>query len=102
MTAHINQALCSTPCVEIDTVEAGSCARRGVLRCDIGENIEFSTTRLELYFFAEWEPVLYDALLVAAAVEFADRTQRRSSLNWEERLPCEFRFTIRTVGITSA
>jgi hypothetical protein len=82
MMAHINQALCSAPCIEIEAVEAGSRARKGFLRCKIGENIKFSTMRLESYFFADWEPVLYDALLVAAVVEFADRTQRRSSLNW--------------------
>ena len=30
-----------------------------------------------------WEPVAYDALLTAAAVEFADRTQRRRAYVWE-------------------
>jgi hypothetical protein len=37
---------------------------------------------MESYFFAQWEPVLYDALLVAAAAEFCDRTQRRSAYGW--------------------
>jgi 7-cyano-7-deazaguanine synthase in queuosine biosynthesis len=86
MMAQSNQALCPRPCREIDVVEGGSRARKGFLRCEIGENIEFSTTRLESYFFAEWEPTLYDALLVASAVEFADRTQRRSGLNWRREI----------------
>jgi len=53
------------------------------MRCEIGPNLEFSTTRLESYCIAKWEPIVYDALLVAAAVEFADKTQRRPSMSWQ-------------------
>jgi len=64
---------------------------KGALRCRIGENIQFTTSSLESYFFARWEPIAYDAMVVAAAVEFADRTQRRPSSSWrrefELRIP---------------
>jgi 7-cyano-7-deazaguanine synthase in queuosine biosynthesis len=57
--------------------------RRGSLTCQIGKHVEFSTDSLESYFFAKWEPVAYDALLVAAAVEFGDKTQRRPAYTWQ-------------------
>lgn len=56
---------------------------RGLLRCEIGSNVQFSTESLESYFFARWDPVAYDALLVAAAVEFADITHKRRTYRWE-------------------
>jgi 7-cyano-7-deazaguanine synthase in queuosine biosynthesis len=76
----------STPasrCVAIHVAERGVRTPRESLRCEIGHNVRFSTESLESYFFARWEPVAYDALLVAAAVEFADITQRRSAYRWE-------------------
>jgi hypothetical protein len=68
--------------VVIDVVEPGQRIRRGAQRCEIGVDLEFSTESLESYFFARWEPVAYDALLVAAAVEFADVTSRRPAFQW--------------------
>ena len=68
--------------VRVDVAELGMSHRRGWERCGIGENLAFSTARMESYFFARWEPALYDALLVAAAVEFCDRTQRRPARGW--------------------
>jgi len=47
--------------------------------------VEFSTASLESYFFAKWAPVAWDALLVAAAVEFADRTKSRPAYTWRRR-----------------
>ncbi len=71
-----------TSVTRIHVVEPGIRVRGGWERCRIGENIEFSTERLESYCIAKWEPVVYDALLVAAAVEFADRTEHRPALTW--------------------
>lgn len=72
-------------------MEPGAQVRRGWLRCEIGANVEFNTANMESYFFAQWQPVLYDALLVAAAVEFCDKTQRRPARGWgriiELRIP---------------
>jgi hypothetical protein len=77
------EAHTSLPAVAIHVVEPRKGTHRGSLRCEIGESVEFSTVSLESYFFARWEPVVYDALLVAAAVEFADRIQRRPAYAWQ-------------------
>lgn len=83
----------SRPVLAVDVVEPGARARRGRVACGIGTNISFNLADLESYFFAVWSPTAYDALLVAAAVEFADRTQRRSSVRWPRtfalRIPVE-------------
>ena len=71
------------PALAVDVVEAGAMARRGRLSCELGTNITFNLIDLESYFFAEWNATGYDALLVAAAVEFADKTLRRSTMNWQ-------------------
>jgi hypothetical protein len=72
--------------ITIDVVEAGVRPRRGSVCCRIGKNVEFSTASLESYFFARWEPVAYDALLVAAAVEFGDRILRRPAYSWQREI----------------
>jgi len=72
-----------TPQVAVDVIEPGGHKRRGWLHCQIGQNIEFDTGRLETYCFAKWEPVIYDAMLVAAAVEFADRSKTRPAWKWD-------------------
>jgi len=81
----------ATPHIAIDVVEPGERTFRRSLRCEIGDDLRFTTEGLESYFFARWEPLAYDALLVAAAVEFADVTHRRNSYSWtrdfELRIP---------------
>jgi len=81
-----NTSLIATPCIAIDVMESSARGRRGHVRCQIGEHVAFSTEGLETYCFTNWEPVVYDALLVAAAVEFADRIQHRSALIWDRQL----------------
>ena len=82
MMAAPKHSIAELPLIRVDVVEPGARTRRGWLRCELGENLKFSTARMESYFFARWEPALYDALLVAAAVEFCDRTQRRPARGW--------------------
>jgi len=74
---------CSPVPTAIHVVEPGVRTAQGAWRCQIGTNVEFSTASLESYFFARWEPVACDALLVAAAVEFADRALRRPAYTWQ-------------------
>jgi hypothetical protein len=78
----MDETATSIPSLSIHVCEQGTTTRRGALRCQIGREVEFSTSSLESYFFAKWEPTAYDALLIAAAVEFADRTKRRPSFTW--------------------
>ena len=61
----------------IDVVEAGGRSRKGRIAFDLGRDLKFSTAALESYAFARWEPVIYDAMVVAAAIEYADRTIKR-------------------------
>lgn len=83
MIAQVKAAPSSRPSIEVHVVEPGTSVRRGWVRCQIDENVDFSTTRLESYCIANWDPIVYDALLVAAAAEFGDRTQRRPALSWQ-------------------
>lgn len=78
-----SNSLLHRPSIGIHVVEPGASTRKGWVRCGIGQNVEFSTSRLESYCIAKWDPIVYDALLVAAAAEFGDRTQRRPSLSWQ-------------------
>jgi hypothetical protein len=87
----INPSHSELPSISVAVTEAG---QRGVakwLSCVIGENLEFSTARLESYCLKSWEPIIFDALLVAAAVEFCDRIKKRPALGWgreiELRIP---------------
>lgn len=70
------------PGLEVHVAERGSRALASPLRCEIGREVEFSTESLESYFFSAWKPEAYDALLVAAAVEFADKSLHRPAHYW--------------------
>jgi 7-cyano-7-deazaguanine synthase in queuosine biosynthesis len=70
------------PVLQVHVAEPGTRAAAGRVRCQIGRDVEFSTESLESYFFSMWKPAAYDALLVAAAVEFADRSLRRPAYYW--------------------
>ncbi|MFN7959856.1 MAG: ATPase [Thermoanaerobaculia bacterium] len=54
----------------------------GAVRCEIDRDLRFSTESLESYFFSQWREEAYDALLLAAAVEFADRSCHRPVFGW--------------------
>lgn len=73
----------SRPAIAVNVVEAGARTRKGWAQCEIGRNIDFNIDHLESYCFGEWNPAVYDALLVAAAVEFADKTLHRPALTWQ-------------------
>jgi 7-cyano-7-deazaguanine synthase in queuosine biosynthesis len=82
MTAALQEISQELPVIRVDVVEPGMAARPGTLGCVIDEHLWFDTAGMESYFFAQWKPVLYDALLLAAAVEFCDITKRRSAHGW--------------------
>jgi 7-cyano-7-deazaguanine synthase in queuosine biosynthesis len=70
------------PALDIHVAETSVRTGRADLRCQIGREVEFSTESLESYFFSKWRPEAYDALLVAAAVEFADKSLHRPEYYW--------------------
>ncbi|TGN74168.1 hypothetical protein EOW77_0034290 [Bradyrhizobium yuanmingense] len=75
----------------VDVVEAGRRPRKGRIGLELNRDLEFSTDALRSYAFARWEPMIYDAMVVAAAVEFSDRAIKRPSRGWtrktEVRIP---------------
>ena len=72
--------------MKVAVCEPGSSPQDGWLDCELNRNIRFSTAALESYAFSKWEPVIFDAILVAASVEFTDLSCRRPSLGWPRRL----------------
>ena len=71
--------------LSVDVVEEGCAAHTGAVACTLGENIKFSTELLESFSSTNWRAIVYDLLVVAAAVEFCDRRLARSALNWGRR-----------------
>jgi 7-cyano-7-deazaguanine synthase in queuosine biosynthesis len=69
------------PVRAIDVISSGY-ARRGRLAFNMGKHFKFSTEALESYAFARWEPLIYDAMVVAASIEYADRNFARPKLGW--------------------
>ena len=80
-----------SPTLRVDVIDAGSRTRAGRIACEIDGDLTFSTSHLESYCLAQWEPVVFDALVVAAAVEFCDRIRKRRVHHWgrhiELRIP---------------
>lgn len=74
------------PKIAIDVVEPGQRARKGHSALLLGKDIVFSTIGLESYAFAKWQPVIYDAMVVAAAVEYGDKALRRPSSGWPRQI----------------
>jgi Queuosine biosynthesis protein QueC len=72
--------------IRIHIADGNSQTMRGETRCEIGRDLSFSTEGLESYLLAETRDETWDALLVAGAVEFADRIHRRPSLGWNRAI----------------
>lgn len=70
------------PKYRVDVVEPGTPARQHRVKCEIGENLRFDTAGLEAYCFANWDALVFDAFVLAAAVQFCDHTKARSSIRW--------------------
>ena len=70
----------------VDVVESGRRPRKGRIVFDLGRDLEFSIDALRSYAYAPWEPVIYDAMVVAAAIEFADLSIGRPSRGWARRI----------------
>ena len=71
-----------TPVLRVEVLETEGTRLDDWHGCIVGRHVRFSTDALESYCFAEWQPVVYDMLLLAAAVEFADKTCKRPAYGW--------------------
>lgn len=91
MTENGTSASDDLPVHRVHVVEPATRPRRGWVGCEIGKNIRFDTRGLEAYCFGSWNTRVYDALLMAAAVQFCDHTRRRPAGRWgrhfEVRVP---------------
>jgi hypothetical protein len=96
---HLSDAL---PSYHVHVVEEPTRVKRGTIQCEIGErkNLTFITEELETYCFASWEPIVFDAMLLAAAVEFCDRSLRRPPGGWARNIVLTL--PVREVGRWSA
>lgn len=74
------------PALRVAVCQTGCPPQDGWVACKFGRHIRFSTDALESYAFSRWEAVVFDAMLVAASVEFADLSCRRPSNGWARRL----------------
>jgi 7-cyano-7-deazaguanine synthase in queuosine biosynthesis len=87
------------PLVRVAVLESTERAPKGYLPCVIGLNLGFSTKRLESYCLASWKAIVFDALIVAAAVEFCDRMKKRPALGWGRRF--DLRVPVHDVSLWS-
>ncbi|MGC1862522.1 MAG: hypothetical protein WA733_15755 [Methylocystis sp.] len=71
--------------LSVDVIEPGARAPAGAVACELGQHVRFNTELLESFSSTNWRPLVYDALVVAAAVEFCDRRLPRSTMNWGRR-----------------
>jgi 7-cyano-7-deazaguanine synthase in queuosine biosynthesis len=84
MNIHAYQA--QLPQKSIDAIDPGRRPRKDHLVFDLTKDLKFSTRGLESYTFSRWQPVLYDAMVLAAVIEFADKTVKRPPRGWARRL----------------
>ncbi|MBB4798719.1 7-cyano-7-deazaguanine synthase in queuosine biosynthesis [Brevundimonas bullata] len=66
----------------VDAIEVGVPFRAGATPAVLGESLRLDTRGLTSFFFARFDRRLFDLLVVAAAVEFCDRIQRRPGWGW--------------------
>lgn len=73
------------PSLVLDALEPGTPLRDGAIGAPIGQVLQLETAGLESYFFADWNPILVDLLVVAAAAEFCDIRRARPEYTWSRR-----------------
>jgi 7-cyano-7-deazaguanine synthase in queuosine biosynthesis len=67
---------------EVDVLEEGGRAKHGKIVLRLADSLRYSTRGLESFAFKSWEPVISDAIVVAAAIEYCDRTLLRPRYRW--------------------
>jgi len=74
------------PIHRVDVVEPGVPELEHHIRCQIGENLQFDTAGLATYCFANWDARVFDAFVLAAAIQFCDHTKARPSVRWGRKI----------------
>jgi hypothetical protein len=98
----ISHGKTGVPALRVAVLEHAGRPPAGHLRCQIDRHLRFDPSGLASYFFSDWQPLVYDAFLVAAAIEFCDRTLRRPA-SWrrtfEVRIPVHDALHWRTTAV---
>lgn len=81
-----NNGPLALPTLRVDVVETGQAPRRNRIACEIGKNLKFNTTGLEAYCLANWDARVYDAFVLAAAVQFCDHIKARPKTGWAREI----------------
>ena len=68
--------------LRVDVVHEARRMSHSRVACVINQDIKFSPDALESYRSDAWSPLAYDVMLLAATVEFCDRSQRRGTIEW--------------------
>lgn len=74
--------LLERPALALDVVASSEKRRKDVQACVIGRDIKFKTAVLESFASRNWNNNVFDALVVAATVEFCDRALARRAAIW--------------------
>ena len=74
------------PDIRLEVVEPGHGVRRGRDTLERDRDFRFSTEGLRSYAFARWEEVVFDAVVLGIAVEYADATVKRPPHSWARHL----------------
>ncbi|GFO63157.1 7-cyano-7-deazaguanine synthase [Geomonas paludis] len=74
------------PQLQVQVLEEGCPAMDGWESLYLGKDIIFSTWALQSYAFARWDPLIFDVIVLAAGIEYADKVLRRPSLGWARRI----------------
>lgn len=74
--------LLKRPTLALDVIASSERRREDVQVCLIGRDISFKTAALESFAFRNWNNIVFDALVVAATIEFCDRALARKAVIW--------------------
>ena len=83
MTCELQEGSTALSPVRVHVVEKGEEVMPDWRRCAINENLVLNISKMISYFSARWEPVLHDAFVVGAAVEFCDKVKKRPKQGWK-------------------
>ena len=72
----------SQPAYRVHVVEPQVPVIDGWTRCEVGEDLIVDSDSIHSYCLAAWDSRVYDAFVLAAAVQFCDLTNRRHAPIW--------------------
>ena len=76
----------ASPALKVMVTHVDEGSSSGWRNCVVGEHIRFVTEGLESYCFAQQDPLVFDLLMLAAAIEVCDKSCRRPRHGWRRTL----------------